>query len=99
VLGPELVDGDGHPPLSQADLARLLRRSALVASPPVARALVRGVLRSGEPQWARGSLLDAACHRLLLLMPATCFDLLTDAELDELVAQVLAPPGTLRAMA
>jgi hypothetical protein len=88
-LGSQIMDGDGHQPLTDEELAVLFRRRDLVANPEVARAIGRAILpldASGPERLAR---LKSVLIDLLRLTPGMCLDALGEAELDELVTELL----------
>ena len=88
-LGSEIMEGDGHQPLTEEELAALFRRRDLVANPTVARAIGRGILRLDASGAERLARLKSVLLDLLRLTPGLCLDALGDIELDELLAELL----------
>lgn len=89
VLGSDMTGDVGTAaPLSEDELVALFRRRDLVANPVVARAIVRGVQRSGVEGPARLATMKRVVVDLLRLTPARCLDVLDEVELDQLVREV-----------
>jgi hypothetical protein len=92
VLGAEVVDGDGGAPLTEDEHVALSRRADLVASSTVARAIARGIMRSGGADAARLARMKTLTLDLLRLSPSLCLDALDEGQLDDLVTELLARP-------
>jgi hypothetical protein len=88
VLGAELIDGDGHEPLTEPELVALFRRTDLVASRSVAQAIARVVLRSGVFGAERLALMKRLVLELLHLTPGVCLDALDDEALGHMIGRL-----------
>jgi hypothetical protein len=93
VFGDDVVDPSTAHPLSEAELAHLLGRPALVADHQVARAVASAVLAIDEPPAEREPRTEQLAERVLRRAPVVCFESLTPAQLTAEVARLAALDG------
>jgi hypothetical protein len=91
ILGADLDEApEGQQPLGEDELVQIMERPTLAANPRVARAVRDGIFRGAvRVKAARSEFVRDLTKRVLRLTPLVALDVLDDAELCELVDELI----------